>query len=205
MQKPNDYEAVQAYGDFTPLKLGGHICKIMQVKETKSKKGGKDMLEISLDIADGDQKGYFEQQYRNDSRENKKWGCIVYQLVNDNEGGTSRGFKSFITSVENSNNSFKVAWGNNFAACFKGKLIGGVFGREQYLNQSGEKKFATKCVQFRSVDAIRAGVEIPEDKLLSENAGYNTGYASGYPSGSTPGVDGFMNIPDGIDEELPFN
>lgn len=27
----------------------------------------------------------------------------------------------------------------------------------------------------------------------------------GYPQGSTPAGDGFMNIPDGIDEELPFN
>jgi hypothetical protein len=202
MQKPIDYDGVQAYGDFTPLKLGGHICKIMQVKETKTKRTGKDMLEISLDIAEGDQKGYYEQQYKNDTRENKKWGCIVYQLVNDNEGGTSRGFKSFITSVENSNAGFKIVWGNNFASCFKGKLVGGVFGREQYLNNAGEKKFATKCVQFRSVNAIHAGVEAPEDKLLPEEGNYSD-YPSGYTP--TPGVDGFINIPDGIDEELPFN
>lgn len=201
MQKPNDYDNVQAYGEFTPLKLGGHICKIMQVKETKSK-AGKDMLEISLDIAEGDQKDYFAQQYKADTRENKKWGCTVYQLINDDKGNTGRGFKSFITSVENSNSGFNVLWGDKFAACFKCKLVGGVFGREQYLNQSGEKKFSTKCIQFRSAEAIRSGVEVPEDKLLPEDGKY-----SGYPSGytPTPGADGFMNIPDGsIEEELPF-
>lgn len=200
MQKPSDYDNVQAYGEFTPLKLGGHICKIMQVKETVSKTG-KDMLEISLDIAEGEQKDYFAQSYKADTRENKKWGCVVYQLVKDNEGNTNRGFKSFITSVENSNSGFKVAWGNNFSACFKGKLIGGVFGREQYINTYNETKFATKCVQFRSIEAIRNGVEIPEDKLLSSSQS-NT-YGHGYTP--SPVGDGFMNIPsDAIEEELPF-
>jgi hypothetical protein len=196
MQKPNDYDNVQPYGEFTPLKLGGHICKIMQVKETKSK-AGRDMLEISLDIAEGDQKDYFANLYKADTRENKKWGCVVYQLTQDNNGGTSRGLKTFLTSVENSNPGFKIVWGDKFAACFKGKLIGGVFGREQYLNSNGEKKFATKCVQFRSVESIRAGVEVPEDKLLPDTS---------YPSGYTPSPvgDGFMNIPDDSVDELPF-
>lgn len=199
MQKPSDYDNVQAYGEFTPLKLGGHICKIMQVEETKSS-NGKDMLKISLDIAEGEQKDYYAQQYKSDTRENKKWGCIVYQLVHDSNGNTNRGFKSFITAVENSNPGFKVAWDNKFSTCFKGKLVGGVFGREQYLNAYQEKKFTTKCVQIRSVEAIRNGVDIPEDKLLPESP--NNGYGQGYTPSSVG--DGFMNIPDGIDEELPF-
>lgn len=62
MKKPNNYETTQAYGDFTPLELGGHICKIMKVEETKSK-AGNDMIIISLDIAEGDQKDYFSKQY----------------------------------------------------------------------------------------------------------------------------------------------
>ncbi|WFR56413.1 hypothetical protein QA584_22795 [Anaerocolumna sp. AGMB13025] len=197
MQKPNDYDNVQAYGEFTPIKLGGHICKIMQVKETISSTG-KDMLEISLDIAEGDQKDYYAQQYKTDTRTNKKWGCVVNQLINDNDGNTSRGFKSFITAVENSNSGFKVAWGNNFAACFKGKLIGGVFGREQYLNANNEKKFFTKCSQFRSVESIRAGVEVPADKLLPD-----TDTAPGAPP-SMYDSDGFMTIPAGSESELPF-
>lgn len=197
MQKPNDYDNVQAYGEFTPLKLGGHICKIMQVKETKSK-AGKEMLEISLDIAEGEQKDYYAQQYKSDTRENKKWGCVIYQLIKDNDGNTSRGFKSFITSTENSNNGFKVLWGEKFVACFKGKLIGGVFGREEYLNTNNEKKFSTKCSQFRSIEAIRNGVEVPEDKLLPSSSTY---------SNLTPSSvgDGFMNAPtDSTEEELPF-
>ena len=166
MVKPNNYDGTQEYGEFKPLELGGHVCKIMSVEETKSG-SGKDMLKIFLDIAEGEQANYYAEQYKADSRAEKKWGCIVYQLVEDKDGNTNRGLKTFITSVEKSNKGFTVAWGDDFAACLKGKLVGGVFGREQYQNSKGELRFATKCVSFRSVDTIRSGVEVPNDKLLS--------------------------------------
>lgn len=46
-------------------------------------------------------------------------------------------------------------------------LVGGVFGREQYL-KDGQLKMITKCVEFRSVEAIKAGVKVPEDKLIDD-------------------------------------
>ena len=180
MVKPSNYDNVQEYGEFKPLELGGHICRIMSVEETKSSTG-KDMLKIFLDIAEGEQANYYAEQYKADSRADKKWGCIVYQLTEDKDGNTNRGLKTFITSVEKSNKGFTVAWGDNFTACLKGKVIGGVFGREQYQNSKGELKFITKCVSFRSVDTVRAGVDVPADKLLQGAA--PTGIAtSGIPS-----------------------
>lgn len=180
MVKPSNYDNVQEYGEFKPLELGGHICKIMSVEETKSSTG-KDMLKIFLDIAEGEQANYYAEQYKADSRADKKWGCIVYQLTEDKDGNTNRGLKTFITSVEKSNKGFTVAWGDNFTTCLKGKVIGGVFGREQYQNSKGELKFITKCVSFRSVDTVRAGVDVPADKLLQGAA--PTGIAtSGIPS-----------------------
>ena len=142
MEKPNNYDETQEYGDFQPLELGGHICKIMSIVETKSNTN-KEMLKIFLDIAEGSQANYYANQYKSDSRADKKWGCIVNQLVKDNDGNTNRGLKTFITSVEKSNNGFTVSWGTNFAACFKDKIVGGVFGREQYQNNKGELKFST--------------------------------------------------------------
>ena len=180
MVKPSNYDNVQEYGEFKPLELGGHICKIMSVEETKSSTG-KDMLRIFLDIAEGEQANYYAEQYKADSRADKKWGCIVYQLTEDKDGNTNRGLKTFITSVEKSNKGFTVAWGDNFTTCLKGKVIGGVFGREQYQNSKGELKFTTKCVSFRSADTVRAGVDVPADKLLQGAA--PTGIAtSGTPS-----------------------
>jgi hypothetical protein len=166
MNMPKDYNNVTPYGDYTPLELGGHICKVMGVEEVKSSTG-KDMLKISLDIAEGEQKDFYANNYKADTRDNKRWGCVVNQLVFDNDGNTHRGLKTFITAVENSNSGFKVVWGDNFAKSFKGKTIGGVFGREQYLNNDRELKWSTKCVQFRSVESIKKGVEVPKDKLLN--------------------------------------
>lgn len=167
-QKPQDWEKVQAFTEYEPLELGGHVCRIMKAEETKSKTG-KDMLVISLDIAEGEQKDYYSVQYRNDTRPDKKWGCIVYQLIEDKDGNTSRGFKTFVEAVDISNPDFDVnkIWNESFCDYFKGKLVGGIFGREQYRSKKdGSLKFSTKCMNFASIEKARAGIPAPEDKLL---------------------------------------
>lgn len=170
MKKPNNWENTQAYGEFEPLELGGHICKIMQVEETVSR-NGKDMLVISLDIAEGPQKDYYAEQYRKNFKPDKKWGCVVYQLIEDADGNANRGFKTFVEAVGKSNPKFEESriWDtDDINPFFKGLLVGGVFGREQYKNQDGNLKWSIKCMQFRSVEDIKKGVEIPEDRYLKE-------------------------------------
>ena len=191
MKRPNNWENTQAYGDFEPLELGGHICKIMKIEETQSR-NGKDMIMIYLDIAEGEQKGYYTEQYRNDNRPNKKWGCIVYQLLEDNYGNTNRGFKTFINAVEKSNSGFdqNAIWDEHFCDYFKNKLIGGIFGREQYENDKGDLKWSTKCVQFRDIETIRNGVPIPADKYLDS------------PNSQAPSKNEFADMP--LDDDLPF-
>lgn len=165
MQKPRNYDNTSSFGDFTPLELGGHVCKIIKVEETTSSTD-RAMIKIALDIAEGNQKDYYRNQFNKDDRPDKKWGCVVYQLIEDRDGNTSKGFKTFIESVKKSNKGFNedAIWNDNFASYFKDKLIGGVFGREQYKANDGKFKWSTKCVQFRSVDVVREGVEVPEDK-----------------------------------------
>ena len=170
MDKPRNYDIVTPYGGFEPLELGGHICKIVSVEE-KLSKSGKEMLVIYIDIAEGKQRGYYRELYENDQRENKKWGCIVYQLVHDSNGDTHRGFKTFNTAVEESNEGFKIPWGYSYCNSLKNKLIGGVFGREQYKKQNGELAWAIKCFNFRSVETIKKGVSIPNDRPFKEENG----------------------------------
>jgi len=194
MQKPNNYEKTQASGDFTPIELGGHIIVIKQVEEMKSKTG-KDMLKVSFDFADSDdQAKYFEKAFRDDIRPEKKWPAAgaTYILTEDHEGNCSRQFKTFATSIEKSNPGFQVSWGDGFCQCFKNKVIGGVFGNveEEY---DGKVHMRRKLRWFRSVDGVK-GAGIPDDKFMNKQN-----------STPKPGSDGFMNIPDGIDEELPFN
>lgn len=46
------------------------------------------MILIYLDTDKSDkQPSYFKQRYDNDTRQDKKWGCIVYQLVEDPQNG----------------------------------------------------------------------------------------------------------------------
>ena len=63
-------------------------------------------------------------------------------------------------------------------------------------------EFATGVGSNKVTDVIIEEQEFAESKSASDNAG---GFApADRPSPSSAG-DGFMNIPDGIDEELPFN
>lgn len=186
MNKPQDYDQVQEYGNIPQLPPGGYICRIMKVEETTAQSSGAPMLKIGLEIAEGEHKGHFMTVFNSDTRSEKKWPCVVNQLVYDNNGGntTNRGFKTFITAVEKSNSGFAVQWGNGFAACFKNKLVGGLFRREQFIGNDGKAHFSTKCFQFRSADAIHQGVSVPEDKLL--DSGSQT--YSGYPSAASASV-----------------
>lgn len=65
-----------------------------------------------------------------------------------------------------------------------------------YTNQEGQKVYTT--------DVVVEEQEFAESKAASEGQG--GGYQpAGRPEPSAAVGDGFMNIPDGIDEELPFN
>lgn len=177
MNKPQDFEVVQAYAGFTPLAPGGHICKIMNVEETKSQKGSRPMIVVSIDTDKSDsQPNYFTDQFKNNKNIGKKWSnnAVARILIYDADNNTNRSFKTFIEAVEKSNNGFKVAWGDGFAACFKNKLIGGVFGREEY-EKDGVYKFTTKFQSFRTIEDIKNGVEVPKDKLLNPGSNNNSG------------------------------
>lgn len=176
MQKPADFDNVQAFGEFKPLPAGGYVCRIMNVEETNAKSSGAPMIKISLDIAEGEYKDYFANMYRNDTRANKTWSysAVVNQLVYDTNGSnsTNRGFKTFITSTEESNPGFRTVWGAGFSACFKGKLIGVLFGREEYVGTDGKNHWSTKALNFRSMKTIHDGTfETPADKPLTATQG----------------------------------
>ena len=184
MNKPNDWENVSAYGEFKPLPAGGYVCKVWKVEECASKNGAP-MLKIYLDICEGEHSGYFTELYKSDTRQDKKWGCVYYQLTQDYQDSskTNRGFKTFVTSVEESNAGFSVQWGAKFAACFAGKAVGCIFRKEQYMGTDGKYYWNTKPWQFRSIDTIRKGVDVPEDKYTDAPEGAPSTPRNAYSSG----------------------
>lgn len=201
MKKPNNYENTQAQGEFTPVELGGHCLVIKEVTEMRSKTG-RDMIKVCFDFAKDDkQAGYFEKMFKDDIRPDKKWPnqATQYILTEDQEGNCSRSFKTFITCVEHSNKGFETQWNDNFENQFRGRLAGGVFGLQMdyYEGREMEKRVLR---WFISADKV-SDARIPDK---SETQAYKN-HINRYPTESKPLGDGFMNIPGGIDEELPFN
>lgn len=71
-----------------------------------------------------------------------------------------------------------------------------------YTNREGQKVYTTEVVAEEA--------EFGESKAASDANRSSMGMGGGYQSAQAPSPmgaagDGFMNIPDGIDEELPFN
>ncbi len=66
-----------------------------------------------------------------------------------------------------------------------------------YNNKDGQKVYTT--------DVVVENIEFAESKNSSGSGGSTNQPAPAPSSSSSSAGDGFMNIPDGIDEELPFN
>ena len=74
-------------------------------------------------------------------------------------------------------------------------VVSGRIQTGSYTNKDGQRVYTT--------DVVVEEQEFAESKSASES---NAGFAPAErPAPSSAAGDGFMNIPDGIDEELPFN
>jgi hypothetical protein len=152
-------------------------------------------LQIGCDIAEGEYKDFFTEQYKNDQRSEKKWGCNFLLSIpkddgSEKDGWTNRSFKTFTTALEESNNGYHFDWDEQK---FKGKLIGGLFNEREYQKTDGTIGRATNLDRVCAAEKIRKGdYKLPEDKLIKKSGN------------NTSGMDGFVNVPEGTNEELPF-
>lgn len=166
INKPAGYDDIQVNEDFTPIELGGHKGIIMNVEEYTSPISGNKSLKVSIDTDKTDkQPGYFAEQYKTDTRPDKKWSNSAIKYVSlGQEESQVKMLKGFITAVENSNNGFTYNW-NKEISQLKGKKVGLMFGLEEYQNDKGELKTMPKMTQFRSIDKVD-NAKIPRVKLL---------------------------------------
>ena len=81
-------------------------------------------------------------------------------------------------------------------------VITGRVENDNYTNKDGQKVYGTRILVEEQ--------EFAESKNAASSNGSGNGFGGNFgnggsaPSASSAG-DGFMNIPDGVDEELPFN
>lgn len=188
MQKPNNYDEVQASGSYTPINEGGHHLVIKKVEETTSKTN-KPMLVVYFDTTKKDsQPEFYTNEFKNDIRPEKKWprGGTQYIVIEDKDGNCSKSFKTFVTCFEHSNNC-EAVWGDGFAAQFKNRKIGGIFGKVEN-EYNGKVSMRTELRWFCSDEKVD-GANIPEPKLLGTSATADSS---------------FMDIPDTDESDLPF-
>lgn len=185
--KPKDWDTAQAYtGERQGVTPGGHIVRIQSVREEKSR-NNKPMLVVYFDIEEGGElDGFYKRRYEAAKKQNSdaKWpGVIRYMLYAKDGVNTNSFFKGFTKAVEESNAGY---YWNFDERSMTGKLVGMVFGEEEYRKMDGSIGTAVKAQQARSVQAIRDGVAIPEKKLLKEE---NSGYAPFDPNAGFTAVE----------------
>ena len=180
MQKFDGYDELKVNEGYEKLKVGGHICKILDAKvvEYTSQKDNKkyEQLTLKIDIAEPDeQAGYYERRFANDAKTdalNAKWKGYhkISVPTNESEEFIKTNFKRFTTSVEKSNPGYVWNWQENTLI---GKIFGGVFGLEEFQNDRGEVIPFSRIRYVRSTENIDKA-EIPDVKLVNkETVPYN--------------------------------
>lgn len=196
----NGYEEAKKEAQRGPgmkLPKGAYICDILGVKQATFVSNGvtKSNLVVQFDIAEGEFKQFFRQQYEANTSEDKKYKGITKVYIPTDDGSqqdvwTKNTFAKWTNSLEESNEGYKWDWDETK---WKGKKIGLVFG-ETGTVIDGKEIVYTECRYPVSVEAVKTG-KAGEAKFKAKN-----GYGEAVASGSTD----FVNVPDNIAEELPF-
>lgn len=167
MKAFNNYENTQVISTQERLPAGGYVLKIMGVEIVTTDYGER--LVLSFDVAEGEYKDYYADNYRNQTGEDKRWKGNYRISIPKDDGSeddekTKRRFKTNIALIEESNNGFHWDWDENK---LKGKQVGGIFRNKEYCF-NGKSGFFTECAWLTSVEKIRDGkFTVPADKLLN--------------------------------------
>ena len=175
MRSFKGYEEVKVNNGFGErLKLGGHICKVLEAKieAFTSKKDGKtyEQLIIKFDIESPDeQAGFYAKKFTEDAEKdalNAKWkGYHRISVPTDtSEDFIKSNFKAFTTSVEDSNPGYKWNWEENTLV---GKIFGGVFGLEEFTLDDGRTLSMTRIRFVRGIEKIEEN-SIPKVKMADK-------------------------------------
>lgn len=169
IRKPENWNEVKEFTERPKLPLDAYVCKVKKAVVRSTDYG--DQLCIAFDIAEGDYKDYFHDEFENNSNEDKKWKGTLRIWLPKNDGNpkdetTKSIFKGVITSFEKSNPGFTFNWDENSLA---GKWVGVLFRLEEWAF-NGRTGWAVKPFKAISVDSVRSGnFSLPKEKPLSGN------------------------------------
>lgn len=150
-----------------PLPAGGYVAKVLKVEIQHNDWG--DRLLIAFDIIEGDHKGHFSEQYKNQTGEDKRWKGMLRQSIpkddgSEKDGWSKRSFNNLIWAFEDSNPGFHWDWDETK---LKGKVFGALF-RNKEWKMNGRTGWSTECCAATGAEAIRTGrFSVPKDKPLA--------------------------------------
>ena len=174
MKAFNGLEIKKSVSASEPLPAGGYVAKILNAKVEEYNWG--EVLVISFDVADGEYKDFFSKQYRENTREDKKWKGN-FRLTVPNEGNQyfdsqKRTFGNAIWAIEESNPGYHWDWNED---SLKGKMVGVLFRNFEWEMDDGRSGWSTECCTFVSVEDVRTGnFKQPKDKPLKRKESYSS-------------------------------
>lgn len=198
MIKINNFDEIKepTTTGYRTLPDGGYIIIITDVED----RAEKQYLYIKYDIAKGDYKDYFKNDFNRSTLPNKRWSGTFIKSYKEKALPL---FKAFITSVEKSNGNFK--WDFDETK-LKGKIVGAVIASEEYMSNTGKVKTRSYVAQLHSVETIEKGnFTVPKIKPLNPsqiNATTNEPFFNPFANTSEPKEK--FKSPFDEDETSPF-
>lgn len=202
--KPKNYDSAKPMTQGgNRLVPGGYICEIKAADYVQASGSTGARIIIHYDIIEGDFKDYWANQYKNNTAEDKKWKGNYTLWLPDDSGDekdqrANRVLKTFVEAVEESNTGYHWDWDESK---LKGKKLGLII-RNKFWSFNGKTGFAPEVNFCVTVDKIKAGDFTVPDDYIPNNLMGEYEASKGTPMESP--TDGFMSIPDGIENDLPF-
>lgn len=200
MKKFNGYDDArknaESYGASLKIPAGGYIAKILGVRYENGENGNSDRIVVQYDFIEVEFAGCFKKQYEENTSDDKKWKGKTTIYVPKDDGTemdtwTSNAFAKWTYAFEESNPGYKWDWDESK---WKGLIVGLVYGEVGTVIDGKEIEY-TECRYPATVENVRNG-SVKAPKFKAKN-GYKKGSA-------TVDSNGFMSIPDGAEEEIPF-
>lgn len=204
IRQPSDWDNIVAGEQRQQIPLGAYVCKILQAIIEDTQYG--QVLKVSFDVAEGDQRGYYAADYRANTADDKKWAGVRTVFLPSYDGSekderNKRSLKGFCTSVEKSNPGFHCFINGVLdERSLKDKLIG-VLMRNEEWNFNGKHGWKVRPFIFISADSVRSGnFRLPEDKPLRRDETSSASVGSAYNE-PTAQNNGFTPVET---DDLPF-
>lgn len=212
IRRPNNWNEVKEFSDRQKLPLGAYVCKVKKAAVQANEYG--EQLCILFDIVEGEFSGFFNEEYKNNTYDNKKWKGVLRQFIPRDDGSekdewTKRSFKGMTAAFEKSNPGYVWNWDENSLA---GKMVGILFRNEEWENDEGKTGWTVRPFRAISVDSVRSeDFTLPKDKPLKKNdstysaGGYGSGYSvPDYSALAYPAPASDFALLNDDDAQLPF-